>query len=109
MIQRRLLLETTLTFKKALELAQSLEAAVKNTKEIQNGAAGTKNGRSGSSQESQQTESVDKVATNTCYHCGKVGTLLGNAPSRTRNVIIAGKWATSKRPAAASKTQGVVS
>ena len=33
-IQRRILSESTLTFKKALELAQSLEAAARNTKEI---------------------------------------------------------------------------
>ena len=38
-IQCWLLSETTLTFKKALELAQSLEAVIKNMKEIQNGAA----------------------------------------------------------------------
>ena len=35
-IQRRLLSETAQTFKKALELAQSIEVAAKNTKEIQN-------------------------------------------------------------------------
>ena len=46
-IKRRLLSETTSTFKKALELAQGLEAAAKNAREIQNGTTGIKNGRSG--------------------------------------------------------------
>ena len=70
-IQRRLLSETSLTFKKALELAQNLEAAVKNTREIQNGT-GTKNDSPGSSQDTQK-EPVSKVTANTCYRCGKVG------------------------------------
>lgn len=71
-IQRRLLSETSLTFKKALELAQNLDAAVKNMREIQNGT-GTKNDSPGSSQEDTQKEPVRKVTTNTCYRCGKVG------------------------------------
>ena len=52
-IQCQLLSKTTLTFKKALELAQGLEAAAKNAREIQNSTTGIKNGRSGSSQEGQ--------------------------------------------------------
>ena len=71
-IQRRLLSETSLTFKKALELAQNLEAAVKNMREIQNGT-GTKNDSPKSSQEDTQKEPVSKVTTNTCYRCEKVG------------------------------------
>ena len=51
-IQRRLLSETTLTFKKVLELAQGLEAVAKNTREIQNGTAGIKKEKSGSRHES---------------------------------------------------------
>ena len=53
-IQCRLLSETTLTnVKRAVELAQGLEAVAKNMKEIQNGIVGIKNRRPGSSQESQ--------------------------------------------------------
>ena len=52
-IQRQLLSETTLTFMKALELAQGLEAAAKNARESQNDTTEIKNGRSGSSQEGQ--------------------------------------------------------
>ena len=96
-IQCRLLSESTLTFKKALELAQSLEAAAKNMKEIQNSA----NARA----ENPRTESVGKVAwTNACHRCGKVGHFVH---SRMRNVIIAGKWVTSKRPVTTSWTLGV--
>ena len=79
-IQRRLLSETTLTFKKALELAQGLEAAAKNAREIQNGTTGIKNGRSGSSQEGQRTESVGKLTTNVCYRCEKVGHFAWQCP-----------------------------
>ena len=50
-IQHRLLSEITLTFKKALECAQDLQAVAKNVREIQNGTTRIKNGRSGSSQE----------------------------------------------------------
>ena len=52
-IQRWLLSETTLTFKKVLELAQGLEVVAKNMREIQNGITGIKNGTSGSNQEGQ--------------------------------------------------------
>ena len=79
-IQRQLLSETTLTFKKALELAQGLEAAAKNAREIQNGTTGIKNGRSGSSQEGQRTESVGKLTTNVCYRCEKVGHFAWQCP-----------------------------
>ena len=75
-IQRRLLSESTLTFKKALELAQSLEAAARNTKEIQNGVGIKANGRTGSSQNNPpRTEPVGRVAINACHRCGKVGHL----------------------------------
>ena len=50
-VQRRLLSESTLTFKTVLELTQSLEAAARNTKEIQNGVGIKANGRTGSSQD----------------------------------------------------------
>ena len=70
-IQRRLLSETTLTFTKALELAQNLEAAAKNAKEIQNGV-GANNGHSKQGN-SPEAEPVGKVASNTCYRCGRVG------------------------------------
>ena len=86
-IQRRFLLETTLTFKKALELAQGLEATTKNTREIQNGSAGIKNGKSGSSHESPQ-ESVGKVA---CYHCGKIGHFAWQCPFKNAKCHNCGK------------------
>ena len=74
-IQRRLLAETDLSFKRALEIAQSLEAAAKNAKEIQNGAGNTGNGNPGTNQEHLRAEPVGMVATNNCYHCGKTGHL----------------------------------
>ena len=52
-IQHRLLSETTLMFKKALELAQGLKTVAKNMREIQNGTAGIKNGKSGSNCKNQ--------------------------------------------------------
>ena len=74
-IQRLLLAETDLSFKRALEIAQSLEAAAKNAKEIQNGAGNTGNGNPGTNQEHLRTEPVGMVATNNCYRCRKTGQL----------------------------------
>ena len=104
-IQRRLLSESTLTFKKALKLAQSLEAAARNTREIQNGGIKI-NGRTGSNQDNQRTEPVGRVATNDIA-VEKLVISRGNAHSRMRNVIIAGKCVTSKGPVATSWTVGV--
>ena len=76
-----------LTFKKTLELTQSLDAAARNTKKIQNHVIIKINGITGSSQDNLQTELIGRVAQNAYqswslfmampiqeYHnCGKVG------------------------------------
>ena len=65
-IQRRLLAETALTFKKALELAQGMETAAKNVQEMQ----GTPQQSAG-----QSAEEVHAVSKKTfvCYRCGQSG------------------------------------
>ena len=69
--------------KKALELAQNVEAAAK---EIQNGVGiRTLNGRIGSSQDNPRTEPISKVITNACHYCGKVGHFRGNIHPRMQN------------------------
>ena len=75
-IQKRLLAESTLTYQKALELAQGLEAAAKNLRELQ--APGTK--KDEDSPIASNTQVVHKVvpsgkgrSNSTCYRCGRSG------------------------------------
>ena len=72
-IQKKLLQENTLQFKKAFELAQALEAAAKNTTDLQ-GSTIHKLGQQGSqpkpSQANNQKKSAQKGSSNDCYRCG---------------------------------------
>ena len=67
-IQRRLLAEATLTFKKALELAQGMEAAAKDVREMQ----GTPQPAS-AGQESEEVHALSKRTEFVCYRCGQSG------------------------------------
>ena len=78
-IQRRLLSETsTLTYKKALELAQGLETAAKNVQELQTSKRGLGRAAFGDRDSSQgeihkmTTKKTDSDDT-TCYRCGREG------------------------------------
>ena len=70
-MQKRLLAESTLTYSRAVELAQSLERADKNVKELK---FKTRGGESSSAPEpSQEVHRV--VEQRTCFRCGKAGHL----------------------------------
>eukprot|EP00731_Ephydatia_muelleri_P033808 Em0038g27a len=62
-VQRRLLAESGLTFKKAFELVQSAESAEKNATEIQRSVTVAVNAV-------QKTSEVQARSRNTCYRCG---------------------------------------
>ena len=72
-IQKRLLQEKTLQFKKAFELAQALEATAKNTADLQ-GSTIHKLGQQGSQpkpwQGNNQRKSAQKGTSDEYYRCG---------------------------------------
>ena len=77
-IQRRLLSEPRLDFKKAMELTLGLETAVKNARELQS------SGRELASTEgvNKLPDSGDSEAAKPCYHCGKTSHLPWKCPFR---------------------------
>ena len=76
-IQQALLSEKTLTLKKALEVAQGLEIAVKNAKVLSHGeVAATSTGSETVNQlagNGKNTSSARQKFSGTCFCCGKVG------------------------------------
>ena len=72
-IQKRLLQKKTLQFKEGFELAQALEAAAKNTADLQ-GSTIHKLGQQGSQpkpwQGNNQRKSAQKGTSDECYRCG---------------------------------------
>ena len=74
-IQRRLLAEPGLTYKKALEISQGIEAANRNMRELHRPSANSSKQRDIASVNNE----INKVAPNptgkseTCYRCGKTG------------------------------------
>ena len=72
-IQKRILQEKTLQFKKAFELAQAFEATAKNTADLQ-GSTIHKLGQQGFSpkpwQGNNQKKSAQKGTSDECYRCG---------------------------------------
>ena len=106
-IQRRLLSETALTFKKALEIAQSLEAAAKNTREIQNGAGLTANGKTGFSQsDASRAEPVRKVAANACFRCGQASHFSSQCPFKNAKCHNCGKVGHIKKACRGKQSTG---
>ena len=69
-IQQRLLAEAKLTYAKALELAQGLETAAQNMKELGTSKGKEEPGNNASTIHTVGTASNGKV---TCYRCGKAG------------------------------------
>lgn len=73
-IQRRLLSEAKLTYEKALELAHSMEAAMKSAKEIQNTSANQKEESTAQPAPSEQVHQLQSEASRKgqepCYRCG---------------------------------------
>ena len=85
-IQRRLLAEATLTFKMALELAQGMEAAAKDVREMQ----GTPQPAS-AGQESEEVHAVSKRTEFVCYRCGQSGHSPAHCTFRTAQCHKCGK------------------
>ena len=76
-IQRHLLTELGLTFKKSLEIAQSLEATARHMRELHPAAAGSSKRETNTSSKeinklTQQNPTQSKSEA-TCCHCGKPG------------------------------------
>ena len=85
-IQRRLLSEPRLNFKKAMELALGLETAVKNARELQS------SGREFASMEGvNKLDSGDSEAAKPCYRCGKTSHLAWKCPFREAKCFNCGK------------------
>ena len=77
-IQRRLLAEPGLTFKKSLEIAQSLEATARHMRELHPAAASLSSKRETSTSSSEinkltQNKPTQSKSEATCYRCGKSG------------------------------------
>ena len=85
-IQRRLLSEPRLDFKKAMELALGLETAVKNARELQS------SGREFAPMEGvNKLDSGDSEAAKPCYRCGKTSHLPWKCPFREAKCFNCGK------------------
>ena len=85
-IQRRLLSEPRLDFKKAMELALGLETAVKNARELQS------SGREFASMEGvNKLDPGDSEAAKPCYRCGKTSHLPWKCPFREAKCFNCGK------------------
>ena len=78
-VQRRLLSESPLTFEKALSLAQGLETAVQNVKELHGGPVATsqrevhKVTSQPAFQNRGRSDGFKGRSTSACYFCGKPG------------------------------------
>ena len=104
-IQRSLLAEASLTLKKALELAQGLEAAAKNVPEIQ----GTSQAIPGSMPgQSSEVHAVSYKKTEfVCYRCGQSGHSPAHCTFRTAQCHKCGKLGHIKRMCQSKKTPRV--
>ena len=72
-IQKRLLAEHDLNFAKAVQLAQSMETAANNVKELQQ-SSGTPNMSTGAQEVLKVTQPRQgKKVLPTCHCCGKIG------------------------------------
>ena len=72
-IQRRLLAESDLKFAKAFELAQSMEAAAKNAKELHQPNADSSTEIHKIKGEPRPSKKKGGAKHNTCFRCGKPG------------------------------------
>ena len=73
-IQKRLLAEPKLTYKKAIEMARGLETADKNVKLLKNGANGKRElVQSGDNPNVNRVNTPKRGSGVTCYRCGEVG------------------------------------
>ena len=85
-IQRRLLAESTLTFKKAFELAQGMEAASKDVREMLGAPQPPSAG-----QPPEEIHVVSKKTEFVCYRCGQAGHNPANCTFRTAQCHKCGK------------------
>ena len=81
-----MLAEATLTFKKALELAQGMEAAAKDVREMQGTPQPASVG-----QDSEEVHAVSKRTEFVCYRCGQSGHSPAHCTFRTAQCHKCGK------------------
>ena len=92
-IQRRLLAESDLKFAKAVELAQSMETAARNVKELQGPppATGTPKASRGTSEVFKVTQPRQDRQPLTCHRCGKPGHIASQCAFKQAKCFQCGK------------------
>ena len=102
LIQCRLLAESTLTFKKAFELAQGMEAALKDVQEMLGAPKPPSAG-----QPPEEIYAVSKKTEFVCYRCGQAGHNPANCTFHTAQCHKCGKIGHIKRCVSLRRPLGV--
>ena len=102
-LQRRLLIETNLDFKKAMEISIATEAALRNVKELHSVVAGAS--RSEDAVCNKVVPQGKPQTTDSCYRCGKPSHKANNCPFKTAKCHNCGKTGHIKRACRQPKKQ----
>ena len=100
-IQRRLVAETALTFKKALELTQGMETVVKDVQEMQGIP------QPSAEQSAEEVHAVSIKKTFACYRCGQNGHGPAHCTFRTAQCRKYGKFGHIKKCVSLRRPQGM--